>query len=224
MGDDPSRELAFLSDGAAPGALERGWEEFVDRQTPLLLRAAKAFGGDYDAHMDRYCYILEELQRDQYQRLRAYRPRGSSTFEGWLVVVARRLCLDFDRRRYGRPSRAADPERERAERHDRATRRMLAEPGGAGPDPAELSGSQRQLPDILASEGERRDALEEVLGELEPRERLLLKLRFEDGLSAREIAEVMHFPTVFHVYRRLKNALGEARVRLVSRGYEDSAL
>lgn len=224
MGEDPSPELAFLSDGTAPEARERGWEEFVERHTPLLLRAAKAFGGDYDAHMDRYRYMLEQLQRDEYQRLRAYRSRGASTFDGWLVVVARRLCLDFERRRYGRPSRAADPERERNERGDQAARRKLTELGGVGPDPEDLPGPSHQLPDVQASETERRIALGEALDELEPRERLLLRLRFEDGLSVREIADVMDFPTVFHVYRRLKNALGEARARLRSRGYEDSAL
>jgi DNA-directed RNA polymerase specialized sigma24 family protein len=53
--------------------------------------------------MDGYAYVLEALRSDDYRRLRAYAADGRSKFSTWLVVVARRLCLDLHLRR-PRPS------------------------------------------------------------------------------------------------------------------------
>jgi hypothetical protein len=48
----------------------------------------------------------------------------------------------------------------------------------------------------------------------------LIKLRFDDGLSAAAIAEFMRFPTPFHVYRRLTHVLDALRRALQARGVE----
>ena len=56
----------------------------------------------------------------------------------------------------------------------------------------------------------------------DPRDRLLLKLRFEDGLPARAIGQVMGFTTQFHVYRRLNAVLEQVRAALRGRGVRDS--
>ena len=58
------------------------------------------------------------------------------------------------------------------------------------------------------------------MDELEPRDRLLLALRFDDGRSAREIAAIMRFPTPFHVYRRLTAVLEMLKASLRRRGIE----
>jgi DNA-directed RNA polymerase specialized sigma24 family protein len=47
-----------------------------------------------------------------------------------------------------------------------------------------------------------RQVLEAGLRDLPSRDRLLLKLRFEFGLSARRISTLMSFPTQAHVERR----------------------
>jgi RNA polymerase sigma factor (sigma-70 family) len=78
------------------------------------------------------------------------------------------------------------------------------------PDPA-APGPEAEL---IASEQSR--ALATALAGLEPRDRLLLKLRFEDDLSAREIAALIRFPTPFHVYRRINALLESLRLRLAS--------
>ena len=59
-----------------------------------------------------------------------------------------------------------------------------------------------------------------VLAGLEPRDRLLIRLRFDDELPISRIAQVLHLPTVFHVYRRLNQVLREIRTRLVARGID----
>ena len=86
---------------------------------------------------------------------------------------------------------------------------QLPEPTGHGPE-RELRNTQLQ------------HALDACLGELPPDDRLLLKLRFEDDLSAQAIAPVLGLPSPFHVYRRIKAVCLQLRRRLVERGVEDS--
>ena len=57
---------------------------------------------------------------------------------------------------------------------------------------------------------------------LEPSDKLLLTLRFEDQRSAAEIARVVGLPTPFHVYRRLNRLLDGLRARLAAEGIDDS--
>jgi DNA-directed RNA polymerase specialized sigma24 family protein len=66
------------------------------------------------------------------------------------------------------------------------------------------------------------EALEAALGELAPRDKLLLRYRFDDDLPAREIARLMRFATVFHVYRRVNAILAACRSALQKRGIRGS--
>lgn len=213
-GDLPPK-LATLLDGRDTASLERAWSDFLHEHSSTLLKAARRFGRDYDATMDRYRYILEMLRKDDFRRLRSYEPRSRSSFGAWLVVVARRLCVDFDRARYGRAGRAASAEKSEKERSER---RRLADLTGVALDVALLPHEAGSNPEKRIRERELREALEAAMDELEPPDQMLLKLRFEDGLSVHQIADVMHFPTVFHVYRRLKAALERVRRGLLDRG------
>jgi hypothetical protein len=46
-------------------------------------------------------------------------------------------------------------------------------------------------------------------------------MRFEDDRPAREIAQLLRYPTPFHVYRTLKTLLSELRVSLAQQGFND---
>jgi RNA polymerase sigma factor (sigma-70 family) len=214
-------ELARLLAAHEPAAREAAWAEFARLHARLLLHVARTIGRDYDSAMDAYAYLLERLQEDDYHRLRVYVADGRSRFTTWLVVVARRLCLDHYRSRYGR-TRARGAAGATTETH-RATRRRLVDlvavavdsdlglvAGGATPDEELRS---RQLSETLAA----------ALGRLPPSDRLLLTLRFEDDLSAREIAAVLSLPTPFHVYRRLRAVLERVKQLLRQGGVEDAA-
>ena len=207
-------ELALLLDGRDPASREQAWTALLDRYSGLLMKAARTFGDDYDRRMDRYGFIIEGLRKDDFRRLRSYRARPDSGFASWLLVVARRLCLDHERATYGRGGRASDPKRADS---DRGTRRRLVELVGVALDAEELP-SAGTSPERRLRESELLAALESVLAVLEPRDRLLLKLRYEDDRSVRDIADIMSFPSVFHVYRRLRHALDEARAGLQARG------
>jgi RNA polymerase sigma factor (sigma-70 family) len=155
--------------------------------------------------MDRYAYALDQLRQDDFKRLRSYAPEEGGKFELWLVVVVRRLCLDHYRQRYGRsrPSSRAGA----GAPADRGARRRVADLFTNQAEPSTLADNPRLQPDAELAAKERTQALETALGRLGPRDRLLLKLRFEDELSAREIAGLMRFSTPFHVYRRLTSVV-----------------
>jgi RNA polymerase sigma factor (sigma-70 family) len=210
--DQLPAEVTRLLARGPDSARDAAWQEFVARYSRLLLRVAFAFAPGYDGAMDRYLFILEELRRDEFARLRRFAADGRGRFSTWLVVVARRLCVDHHRRCYGRNrtsggTRQPDGPTRRARRHltdlscDPDGIDSLADP--AQPDPLDL-----------LDRADRGRALQRALGELEPGDRLLLKLRYEQDLSAREIAGLLGLPTPFHVYRRARIVCALLRSRL----------
>lgn len=162
--------------------------------------------------MDRYTWILDHLRADDFRRLRSFSGDGRSKFSTWLVVVARRLCVDHHRQRYGR---------DRGSGND-VERRRLADLCAEQLDAGEIPDSAAETPDRLLLAAETREALDGALEALDPRDRLLLRLRFEDDLPANEIAALLKLPTPFHVYRRVNTLLGALRRSLEARGVESS--
>jgi RNA polymerase sigma factor (sigma-70 family) len=166
--------------------------------------------------MDGYAYVLEALREDCYRRLRAYTPDPRTRFTTWPVVVTRRLLLDHQRRRYGRPRSTDD-----ARRAEHATRRRLEDLIAAEVDPDRVASPAADSPDAELRRRELAEALRRALDELDPADRLLLALRFEDDRPAREIARIVGLPTVFHVYRRLGTVLAALRRALARRGVSE---
>jgi RNA polymerase sigma factor (sigma-70 family) len=203
--------LDRLLRAADSAAREEAWADLVGGHNRLLLKVASARSRGYDETMDRYAYVLEKLREQDYRRLRTFEP-ALSRFTTWLVAVARRLCTDFDRERYGRFTSAENPER--------VVRRSLVDLVAAQIDDERLG-----APDDIAEAGilaERDRLVGEVLAELPPDDRLLLKLRYEDGLSVLESRGVLGLPTVFHVYRRLRSLHAGLRQKLARRGVTSS--
>ncbi len=206
-------ELTRLLATMQPDTADEAWVDFIGAYSRLLLHVSRSMAGSHDDVMDRYAYLLEQLRRDDCRRLRAFTADGQSKFTSWLIVVARRLCVDYNRGRYGR----ADPARDAQWQTARAGRRRLQDLIGAELDVAVLPDADGQAPDDELIAREQREALARALTRLEPRDRLLLRFRFGEGLSASEIARVMGFPTQFHVYRRLEKVLGLLRRALEGR-------
>jgi RNA polymerase sigma factor (sigma-70 family) len=219
---------AILSElGVAPASLpadtpqEEIWDAFLASYGEVLHKTA-AYAAPrtmdrerrHDTSMDAFAFILEKLREGGFRRLRAFDGEDREAFTRWLVVVARRLCTDFRRQRYGRIRSTTDPE-------TTGVRRKLVDELWEPQEPSELPGDPRSNPEWEARYQERSGFVERVLGELEPRRRLLLAYRFEEDLSARRIAEVMDFPTPFHVYRELNKVLTHLRRRLKALGVHD---
>lgn len=211
-------ELSTLLDAATPAAREAAWSSFVDTHSRLLLHVARSVDRDHDAAMDAYAHVLEQFRNDDFKRLRAYASDGRSKFTTWLVVVTRRLCLDLVRRRYGR---AQDTSARAVE--SQTIRRRLVEHIAEAIDADDLEDATGGDAEMRLRTAELERALGAALDSLKPLDRLLLKLRFEDELSAREIAPLLRVPTPFHVYRRLNALLEQLREALSRRGIEESA-
>jgi RNA polymerase sigma factor (sigma-70 family) len=212
-------ELARLL-AASAADRDDAWAHFLRAVSAPLLRVARSLGGDHDAVMDRYAYMLDQLRADDYRKLRAYDRPGAGDFTLWLIVVARRLCLDHYRTRYGRARQ--DHGSSISAGVDRRARRRLVDLVGDEVEPEAIA-SRGEAPDEAVLRDERRRTLGAALEALDPRDRLLLRLRFAEEMSAREIGELMRFPTIFHVYRRLDAVLRMLRDHLSRAGLDRGA-
>lgn len=192
-----------------PAARDTAWGMLLEDYSRLLLKVASARRGGHDVTMDRYTYILDKLREQDCRRLRGYTARDAK-FSTWLVVVARRLCSDFDRERYGRF-------REPDKNESAVARRSLANLANAAQVNEELLPAEDD-PEAAVDAAERSRVLEEALAALPAEDRLLVRLRYEDGVAVQEIRAAVGYPTVFHVYRRLKAIHAHLRNQLVHRG------
>lgn len=211
----PALQLLFAPPNAV--AREKAWADFLAGSSGVLLRVARIMGGDDDAVMDRYAFILDALSRDDYRRLRAYVDDGKSSFETWLAVVARRLCMDEYRARYGR----AQTQSETTAAH-RAARRNLGDLIGSELGLDELHANPDATPDAELERSEWRSTLDAALATLDTEDRVILRLRFEDDVSVPEIARVLSLGSAFALYRRINRILAQLRKNLERAGIHDA--
>jgi RNA polymerase sigma factor (sigma-70 family) len=209
-------ELDRLLDASTEAAREQAWEDLIRRHGRLLLHVARSTARDYDVKMDRYAHILEMLRADDFRRLRAYRSDRRSRFTTWLVIVAQRICIDLERSRYGRvrsdSRQAADVRR---------TRRDIVELIGSDVEVSSIIGVDDPEADYATAQI--RAAVLQTLETLPPRDRLLIKLRYEDELSVEQIASLLGLKNRFHVHRQLKAILAQLRGDLLRRGIRTAA-
>jgi RNA polymerase sigma factor (sigma-70 family) len=102
----------------------------------------------------------------------------------------------------------------------RAARRRLVDLVTWNTDRAIATQASDQDPDRELRRSELDRVLDVAMNELAPADRTLLSLRFQDELSAAEIAPLMHFATPFHVYRRINHLLSGLRQRLAQLGVQ----
>jgi RNA polymerase sigma factor (sigma-70 family) len=217
MGSAVPIELNRLLQATELPDREAAWERLIARHTRLILSAARSLGGDNDAVMERYAYVLGKLRENEFRRLRAFDSNAGATFSTWLTVTARRMCLDLHRSKFGRQRQEHSNDKTSILR---AARKALG--GSFFSDVDADTISVEHHVDVQIIREQRNECLRDALSRLTPRERLLLTLRFEDDLSAQRIAAVMGLPSPFHVYRRLNSILVSLRQRLISNGIENS--
>ncbi len=217
MPDQLPRELTDLLQAHDGPARDAAWERFVAVHTRLLLHVTRSMARDPDAAMDAYAEVLERLREDNARRLRGFAAEGRSKFTTWLVVVSRRICVDWLRHRGGRNRPGAS--RDAPQPDGQLLRRRLLAMAGE-PIPLEHFRQEGGGADGQLEAAEIHGVLAAALEALPAPDRLLLSLRFEDGLKASQIARVMRLPSQFHVYRRLDQVLKSLRLRLNSAGID----
>lgn len=90
-------------------------------------------------------------------------------------------------------------------------------------DVARLAARETSDPEVELRARELTAAVEAAVGTLSADDQLLLVLRFEDDLPAREIADMTGLLSPFHVYRRLNRVLARLRQMLEARGINEAA-
>lgn len=193
----------------------RAWAAFLEEFSPLLLRVARHLGGGHDVVMDRYAFIVEALAQEDVRRLRSWVSDGRGQFATWLIVVARRLCLDQYRHRYGRPQGGGA-----TATANRTTRRHLVDLISDELAYDKLPGPETESPDLTLLRRERMERLAAVLAALDPSDRLLLRLRFEDAMPVPQIARLVGAQSPFVLYRRFDRLLAGLRARLLDAGID----
>ena len=212
--------VARLLDSSDTAARDAAWGDFVAAHSRLIFHVARGFGGERDVIMDRYTFVLDHLRANDFRRLRAFVADGRSEFSTWLVVVAQHACLDHRRHRYGRIRRVEDNGSSDAD-EDRAARRRLVDLISADVDLSSISDGARTGEDALR-ETQLYSALEAALETLPARDRLMVKLRFEDDLPMSEVSRNLGFPNRFQAYRHLTEILRALRRTLERAGIEDT--
>jgi len=217
MADSLPPELSAVLDADSASA-EEAWRAFLSKFSPLLLHAARTTSNNYDDAMDSYAYVVEQFRANDFRRLRNYSVDPRSRFTTWLVLVARRLCIDKKRQQYGR---AASSNQSGESGDERAARRRLVDLAASQVELSAIPDSGQEDAEKSVRKSELKQLLDGAIGELEPRDQLLLTLRFVDGLSAKEIAPIQSWPSAVHVYRRIDLLLGRLRRSLERRGVDD---
>jgi len=220
MADVRMDALKVLLETPEPAERDAAWERFIAGYTGIILHTARRVCADRDGAMDCYALVLEQLRADDFKRLRHFIADGRSEFSTWLLVVTQRICLDEKRRRFGRIRGTQEGTYATAARE---ARHRLANLVGADVDLAALPDDATDNPEAGMRARQMHAAIDSALGKLDARERLLVRLRFEDELDMPEIARALELPSRFHAYRMLSGILLKLRTSLASNGISDGA-
>ena len=191
-------QLSALLQASDDVARSRAWASFTDEYSRLLLQVARRNAASHDGAMDHYAYILDQLRQDDFRRLRVFAGEGRGKFTTWLVVVARRLCVDHHRRTHGRtyPEEPSGGGRS----VDRIARRNLADLVAGEIDLEQLEDPTGDPPDARVLRSEQRQALLAAVERLELPDRLLLQLRFEDDVPIGLLAPMVGMTSRWQVH------------------------
>lgn len=185
------------------------WSEFVARYSGPIHGAICAVLRRYapeklapDRRQDFFQQAFLALCENNCRRLRTFTGENGCSMSTWLRVVVSRLVID-ELRRQDPPSLPLDPA---PDGRDRAA--------GPSADPAD----QTPLPPEQLETEQTIDFLRRQLEELDPRERLIMQLRFVDGLSGERTAEVVGLSrnNVDQIVHRVKERL---RQRALAQGF-----
>jgi RNA polymerase sigma factor (sigma-70 family) len=240
------------------GEPQEAWTQFLQEYSALMFRVVRHFEHDAEHAADCFQFVCERLSEKNFRRLRQFKVDGRAKFSTWFRAVLRNLCLDWRRKKFGRPRAFNSISRlsvfdqevfrsvyERQAPFDEAclhlrprfpdlTLGQLEE--SVGRIEATLTTRQRWLlgtraaqrsaltldqpertplaipdtqpdPEAQAILGERRAALAKALSGLSKRERLLVRLRFEQDLTFDQIATLLDMGNAQRADRQIKNVL-----------------
>ena len=152
----------------ADDVLMRAWQGGDERAFAVLVDRHGSRLHGFLLHLLRDAEAAEDAWSETFLRVVRARDRyqGDGHFRAWLYTVARRCAMDQGRSR---------------RRFLRLTRRLTDEP-----TPAPIRAA-----DEVATERQRQEAVSDALGRLTEEQRAALLLTYRQGLSSREVGEVL---------------------------------
>lgn len=84
------------------GNAEEAWKLFISEYAALIFQVVQHFETDSDNVSDCFQFICERLCEYQFRRLVKFKTDGAASFSTWLRAVVRNLCLDWQRKQFGR--------------------------------------------------------------------------------------------------------------------------
>ena len=78
------------------------WSDFLQVYSRILVQVIHLFERDPDHVSDCFVFVCEHLSEKGFRRLRQFRPNGQALFTTWLRAVVRNLCVDWQRKEFGR--------------------------------------------------------------------------------------------------------------------------
>jgi len=212
----PAGQLCYNRPVWVPAVIDRIEED--DREASDLAYISRVLAGDRDAFaflLRKYkMYVLkivsrhvpyedaEEVAHDVF--IRAYESlakfAGSGGFRHWMAAIATRTCYDYWRRAYRSKEVAMSS---LGDAHREWIERAASDPSGGSIDD-------------IGREVEAREVLEWALARLSPEDRMVLELVYLEGLSVREVADLLGWSTAnvkirsFRSRRKLHKLLEDA--------------
>src|SRR5258708_5458358 len=82
---------------------QEAWTEFIQEYSALIFHVVRHFEHNHDNAADCFQFVCERLSEKSFRRLNRFKVEGPAKFSTWLRAVVRNLCLDWQRRKFGRP-------------------------------------------------------------------------------------------------------------------------
>lgn len=244
------------------------WAEFLNGYSKIILQVIHLFERDADHISDCFVFVCEQLSAKDFHRLRRFNPEGQALFTTWLRAVVRNLCVDWQRKEFGRArvfqsiSKLAQLDQEVFSLmflRSRSSEESFATLGSKHPgltvsqfeesaQRVRSSLSVRQIwllesrtpriesldneessdgapmskfmpdpapgPEQLLASGQLEKALNRALERLPARDRLMVKLRYNQGLALREVAAALGLKDAQTADRGLREILARLRKEL----------
>ncbi len=170
------------SSSPAEPDFDRIYRDYVD----LIYRFAHRLCGESEAARD----IVQETFLNAYRGFKDF--RGESQLSTWLYTIASHACMRMRRKRKGEPNRELSLEEFIPTSEGEFHLQIPVE--GLSPEQALQNKELRRI-------------LDHAIGQLPPKYRMVLVLRDMEGLSAKEVGDIMHLNE-----RAVKSRLHRARL------------
>ena len=79
------------------------WTDFLHFYSRILLQVVRLSERDPDYVSECFVFVCEHLSEKGFRRIRRFNPEGQALFTTWLRAVVRNLCVDWQRKEFGRP-------------------------------------------------------------------------------------------------------------------------